>query len=161
MSDAAMISHDATLVVAALVDAGGRCDLHALERQVSPRLERTFAAAWKYLIDNSFARQLHGAGLLLPKDSLLKINEAKQLEAKQLHVAAVVKRATDPRNFHSNYQAVVAGKRARHDPLQAFVAQLNPIDRGEFWTEWLKLSDAEQADQRSRIARFDARRGSY
>ncbi len=56
-----LISHDATLVVAALVEAGGRCDLRELEREVSPRLTHCFALCWTNLLDTGLAQQLRGA----------------------------------------------------------------------------------------------------
>jgi len=175
MTDPVLISHDATLVVSALVRLGGSCDLRELERQVSPRLMHGFVASWSNLLDSGLARQLHGAAQLHamklrhynpPNQSLQKyeatLHEAscnEATKATQCCVADLVSRATDRRNFHANYQAVVAGKKARRDPLQEYVARLNPADRGEFWSGYLELSSAEQSDYRRRVARLAARGG--
>ena len=129
MTDPVLISHDATLVVSALVRLGGSCDLRELERQVSPRLMHGFVASWSNLLDSGLARQLHGAAQLHamklrhynpPNQSLQKyeatLHEAscnEATKATQCCVADLVSRATDRRNFHANYQAVVAGKKAR------------------------------------------------
>jgi hypothetical protein len=166
-----LISHDATLVVSALVRLGGSCDLRELEREVSPRLMHGFVVAWSNLLDSDLARQLHGAAQLHamklrhynPQNQSFQKHEATLHEAScneaTKAIADLVSRATDRRNFHANYQAVIAGKKARRDPLQEYVARLNPADRGEFWGAYLELSVAEQSDYRQRIARLAARGG--
>jgi hypothetical protein len=175
MTDPVLISHDATLVVSALVRSGGSCDLRELERQVSPRLMHGFLASWSNLLDSGLARQLHGAAQLHamklrhynPQNQNFQNHEATlhevscsvAIEADQCCVADLVSRATDRRNFHADYQAVLAGKKARRDPLQEYVARLNPADRGEFWGAYLELSIAEQSDYRRRVARLAARGG--
>lgn len=152
-----MIPHDATLVISALVEAGGECDVSVLERQVSSRLEGGFALAGKYLLDSGLAvRQLNGAG----SASSMKLTNPKKYKLNKVDpalVKAVVGQATDQRNFHARYQSVVAGKTARADPLQKFVEQMSPIDRPDFWKGFAELSEEEQKDYRTRIARLAAR----
>jgi hypothetical protein len=152
-----MISHDATLVISALVEAGGECDVTVLERQVSARLQGGFAVAGKYLLDSGLVvEQLNGAG----SASSMKLTNPKKYKLNKVDpalVKAVVGQATDQRNFHARYQSVVAGKTARADPLQKFVEQMSPIDRPDFWKGFAELSEEEQKDYRTRIARLTSR----
>ena len=154
-----MISHDATLVISALIDAGGDIDKDVIERQVSPRLSSTFDVCWDYLLDRGIIQQLHKAAV--PKASNPPISFSKKSETKQLHKAVrdLVARTTDSRNFNSNYQAVVAGSKARRDPVQEYAAEMSPIDRADFYKNWMKLSEADQEAYRRRLARL-ARRSS-
>jgi hypothetical protein len=152
-----MISHDATLVISALVEAGGECDVTVLNRQVSSRLQGCFAVAGKYLLDSGLVvEQLNGAG----SASSMKLTNPKKYKLNKVDpalVKAVVGQATDQRNFHARYQSVVAGKTARADPLQKFVEQMSPIDRPDFWKGFAELSEEEQKDYRTRIARLTSR----
>ena len=152
-----MIPHDATLVISALVEAGGECDVTVLERQVSARLQGGFAVAGKYLLDSGLVvRQLNGAGLA----SIVKLTNPKKYKLNKVDpalVKAVVGQVTDQRNFSGAYQAVVAGKTARADPLTKFVEEMSPIDRSDFWKGFAELSEAEQKDYRARIARLALR----
>lgn len=71
-----MIPHDATLVIFALVEAGGECDLSVLEQQVSSRLQGGFAVAGKYLLDSGLAvRQLNEAS----EASSMKLTNLKNI----------------------------------------------------------------------------------
>ena len=83
-----------------------------------------FVVSWSNLLDSGLARQLHGAAYLRhynPQNQSFQKHEATlhevscsvAIEANQCCVADLVYRATDRRNFHANYQAVVAGKKAR------------------------------------------------
>ena len=152
-----MIPHDATLVISALVEAGGECDVTVLERQVSARLQGGFAVAGKYLLDSGLVvRQLSGASAA----SSMKLTNPKKYKLNKVDpalVKAVVGQATDQRNFSGAYQAVVAGKTARADPLTKFVEEMSPIDRSDFWKGWLELSEEEQDAYRTRIARLASR----
>ena len=152
-----MNSHDATLVISALVEAGGECDVSVLERQVSSRLQGGFAVAGKYLIDSGLAvRQHNGAGLA----SIVKLTNPQKYKLNKVDKALIsqlVGKATDQRNFSSAYQSVVAGKTARADPVMKYVERMSPVDRKDFWVGWSKLSEAEQNDYRSQIARLAAR----
>ena len=149
-----MISHDATLVISALVEAGGECDVSVLERQVSSRLQGGFAVAGKYLIDSGLAvRQLNGAGLA----SIVKLTNPQKYKLNKVDKALIsqlVGKATDQRNFSSAYQSVVAGKTARADPLQRFVAKMSPIDQSDFWKGVMELNEAQQDAYRTRVARL-------
>lgn len=152
-----MIPHDATLVISALVEAGGECDVTVLDRQVSSRLQGCFAVAGKYLLDSGLVvRQLNGAGTA----SSMKLTNPQKYKLNKVDpalVRAVVGQATDQRNFHARYQSVVAGKTARADPVMKFVEQMSPIDRADFWKGWSELSEEEQKTHRTRIARLAAR----
>tara|TARA_Y100001938_G_scaffold142313_1_gene213326 strand:- start:256 stop:726 length:471 start_codon:yes stop_codon:yes gene_type:complete len=152
-----VIPHDATLVISALVEAGGECDVTVLERQVSARLQGGFAVAGKYLLDSGLVvRQLNGAGLA----SIVKLTNPKKYKLNKVDKALIsqlVGKATDQRNFSAAYQSVVAGKTARADPLTKFVEEMSPIDRSDFWKGWLELSEEEQDAYRTRIARLTSR----
>ena len=155
-----MISHDATLVISALVEAGGEADVLVLEQQVSARLSCTFATAANFLLDKGFveASKLSCASKLRAHDRrALKLKHPKKYKVKcsyEAQVSELLSLAVDRRNFHAAYQAVVAGKSVRADPVSKFAAQMNPHDRGEFWQSWSNMSEAEQAHYRTRIARL-------
>ena len=149
-----MIPHDATLVISALVEAGGECDVTVLDRQVSSRLQGCFAVAGKYLLDSGLVvRQLNGAGTA----SSMKLTNPQKYKLNKVDpalVRAVVGQATDQRNFHARYQSVVAGKTARADPLHRFVAKMSPIDQSDFWKGFMELNEAQQDAYRTRVARL-------
>ncbi len=154
-----VISHDATLVISALVEAGGEADVLVLEQQVSARLSCTFATAANFLLDSGFVEeQLSLASKLRAHNRrALKLKHPKKYKVKcsyEAQVSELLSLATDRRNFHAAYQAVVAGKSVRSDPVSKFAEQMNPQDRGEFWQSWSKMSEAEQAHYRTRIARL-------
>lgn len=162
------IPHDATLVVSTMINAGGECDRNELERQVSSRLTHCFVHAWDYLIDAGILRQLHVAAgstikvtLTLPKNHSFNKRGAKQLHVavEPSHVLSVIRNATDPRNFHAGYQAVVAGKVSQRDPVMVMAERMSPIDRPDFLNAFLELDPAEQKNYRRRIARSAARGG--
>lgn len=90
-----MISHDATLVISALIDAGGKIDKDAIERRVSPRLSSTFDVCWDYLLDSGIIEQLYVAAV--PKASKPPISFSKKSETKQRRKAVrdLVARTTD------------------------------------------------------------------
>tara|TARA_R100001126_G_scaffold96072_1_gene68135 strand:+ start:87 stop:551 length:465 start_codon:yes stop_codon:yes gene_type:complete len=152
-----MIPHDATLVISALVEAGGECDLSVLEQQVSSRLQGGFAVAGKYLLDSGLAvRQLNEAS----EASSMKLTNLQKYKLNKVDpqlVKAVVGQATDQRHFSGAYQAVVAGKTARADPVMKFVEKMSPLDRKDFWKGWFELSEEEQDAYRTRIARLASR----
>lgn len=152
-----VIPHDATLVISALVEAGGECDVTVLDRQVSSRLQGCFAVAGKYLLDSGLVvEQLNGASAT----SSMKLTNPQKYKLNKVDpalVKAVVGQATDQRNFSGAYQAVVAGKTARADPVMKFVEQMSPLDRPDFWKGWSELSEEEQRTHRTRIARLAAR----
>ena len=158
-----VISHDATLVISALVEAGGEADVSVLNRQVSSRLSCTFATAANFLLDKGFveASKLSCASKLRAHNRrALKLKHPQKYKVKCKHEAQVselLSLAVDRRNFHAAYQAVVAGKSVRADPVSKFAEQMNPQDRGEFWRSWSAMSDEEQANYRTRIARLTRR----
>lgn len=152
-----MIPHDATLVISALVEAGGECDVTVLDRQVSSRLQGCFAVAGKYLLDSGLViKQLNGAGTA----SCMKLTNPQKYNLNKVDqslVRSVVGQATDKRNFSGAYQAVVAGRTARSDPVTKFVERMSPIDREDFYNGWSGLSEAQQRNYRTRIARLTSR----
>ena len=150
-----MIPHDVTIVISALIDAGGACDETVLEKQVASRLVCSYAACGTYLLDRGLARyQLNGAG---ETSSIIALTHPNKFESKQVDKAAalrVLHKAVDQRNYNSAYQAVVAGKTARADPLQRFVAKMSPIDQSDFWKGFMELNEAQQDAYRTRVARL-------
>ena len=174
-----MISHDATLIVSALIEEGGRCELGDLERRVSPRLTHPFRGAWEILLDMQSVILQKGEGGQLHavletvqrpsaqpnKNPSIKNKANESLEATQPHEASVspqlvktlVARIINPRNFSAPYQAVVSGVKARRDPLLEYVESLSPIDRPDFWNAFMGLTDEEQADLRFAASRSDNR----
>jgi len=164
-----MISHDGTLVMAELHDAGGKCPLDELERRSSPRLSGDFGVAWEKVLDTGRAiiqkssdGQLHAVAAVAQRKQLLPPNTLN--EKKEPHeavdpraVEALVSRTTDPRKFSAPYQAVRTGVKARRDPLVEYVESLSPIDRPDFWNGFMRLSDEQQTDLRSRAARSSNR----
>ena len=162
------IPHDATMIVSTMIDAGGECDKNELERQVSSRLTHCFVHAWDYLIDAGIIRQLHVAAgstikveLTLPKNHSFNKTASQHCVAAKRHLAVheIVSQATDPRNFHAGYQAVVAGKVSQRDPVMVMAERMSPIDRPDFLNAFLELDPAEQKNYRRRIARSAARGG--
>ena len=155
-----MISHDATLVLSALVEAGGEADALVLEQQVSARLSCTFATAANFLLDSGFveASKLSCASKLRADNRrALKLKHPKKYKVKcsyEAQVPELLSLAVDRRNFHAGYQAVVAGSSVRIDPVSKFAEKMNPQDRGDFWRSWSNMSEAEQANYRTRIARL-------
>ena len=163
-----MISHDATIILHALCEAGGRCDQTVLQRMVEDTLMSGFAVSLTYLIDRGLVEQLNGAEplnvfiKLTPKNTYLitQLHEAKLHEAK-LHEAAdprnvqqLVAATINSKNFNSNYQAVVDGKKARRDPLVEYVAGLSRLNQVDAWKELQEMDEAEKNAIRSRVARF-------
>jgi hypothetical protein len=171
-----MIPHDATLILSELRKAGGECELTTLERRSAPRLTHGFPASWKFLLDRGLVRaQETKCGQLIvalakecleanPKYNNILSVRASEHEASKLNVAVdrrrvenLVKRTTDPRNFSPSYQAVVAGVKAKRDPLMEYVESLSPVDRPEFILAFMEMDDEAQENIRAGIARSFAR----
>jgi len=169
------IPHDATLIVSALVDAGGESDRNDLERRVSGRLSGSFAAPWKFLLDSEIvrlasssytsqhAKQLEASS---PKYILISYRKLRRRTAttssppvEHAIVNALVGRTVDRRNFAGDYQAVVIGQRARADPVQKLLDLYAPIDRADLWQSMMGLDVDEQAAIRRRAARIVGRGG--
>lgn len=74
-------------------------------------------------------------------------------------VTDLVRRTTDSRNFNPQYQAVIAGKKARKDPLQVFANGLSRSNQTDFWKEVMEMTDAEKKNLTIRISRFVADSG--
>lgn len=74
-------------------------------------------------------------------------------------VTDLVRRTTDSRNFNPQYQAVIAGKKARKDPLQVFANGLSRSNQTDFWKEVMEMTDAEKKNLTIRISRFVAYSG--
>ena len=172
-----MISHDATLVAFELSQCRGQSCSHAdLEKRCTGKLKGAFdeavdnlvfvGAADKQLIaaaSSSSLKQL-SSSLKLSTTTYIILKAAYSSCSKSRHthpeeVLRAVRRAIDPRNFHSNYQAVVSGKRARRDPIVEAGKALNPADRAEYWRAIGKLDEGQQEDFRTRLTQPAARRG--
>ena len=99
------------------------------------------------------------AKLDIAKLDIAKLDSAKldsaKLDIAKLDIARHISaKATDRRNFSAPYQAVVAGKKARRDPVQRFIAKQNPHHRAALWRNFESL-DAEARDSVTRrAARF-------
>jgi hypothetical protein len=173
-----MIPHDATLIVWAIVEAGGEIDKTVLERQVSPQLRHSFSTAWEYLLDNeivirqfSSEGQLHAAGATVQRKSAEQLTQNtlisdlaqerwtvdKRLVAVDKvdprSVRSLVAKTTDSRNFSAPYRAVVDGVKAKRDPIMEYVESLSPVDRPDFLNAFMGMTDAQQADLRAGAAR--------
>lgn len=74
-------------------------------------------------------------------------------------VTDLVRRTTDSRNFNPQYQAVIAGKKARKDPLQVFANGLSRSNQTDFWKEVMEMTDEEKKNLTIRISRFVADSG--
>lgn len=74
-------------------------------------------------------------------------------------VTDLVRRTTDSRNFNPQYQAVIAGKKARKDPLQVFANGLSRSNQTDFWKEVMEMTDEEKKNLTIRISRFVANSG--
>ena len=143
-----------------LVEAGGELRRDELEKRLNGRLITTFVQAWDNLIDENYleqlsvAQELHESIKLQQQQNLKlqqKLNEIEK--ATQLHVAAFVRQATDPRFFSAPYQAVVNGKVARQTALNTYLAKMSPIDRADFWQAYMDADDATQKSIEYRISR--------
>jgi hydrogenase maturation factor len=150
-----VIPHDVTIVISALIDAGGACDETVLEKQVASRLVCSYAACGRYLLDKGLAiNQLNEAGDAYSIIALTNPHKYKSNTVDKASALRVLHEAVDQRNFNSAYQAVVAGKTARADPLQRFVAKMSPIDQSDFWKGFMQLNEAQQDAYRTRVARL-------
>ena len=98
--------------------------------------------------------KLDSAKLDIAKLDSAKLDSAKLDIAKLDSARHISAKATDRRNFSAPYQAVVAGKKARRDPVQRFIAKQNPHHRAALWRNFESL-DAEARDSVTRrAARF-------
>lgn len=159
-----MLSADGFLMLYELVEAGGELRRDELEKRLNGRLITTYVQAWENLVDENYLEQLHEAwGLndsikLHPHKNIelqKKLNEVKKQQ--QLHVAAFVKRSTDPRFFSAPYQAVVDGKVARNTPLNTYLSKMSPVDRADFWEAYMRSDEATQKSIEYRISRATPR----
>ena len=155
-----MLSADGFLMLYELVEAGGELRRDELEKRLNGRLITTFVQAWDNLIDENYLEQLHEASGLhdsikLQQQQNLKLQQKlKEIEkATQLHVAAFVRQATDPRFFSAPYQAVVNGKVARQTALNTYLSKMSPIDRADFWQAYMDADEATQKSIEYRISR--------
>lgn len=174
-----MISHDATLVAFELSRCqGGECSWDELEERCADTLEGSFDEAVDNLkslgVVTSCCKQAANSGSFkLPTKAmssskaadgglkqhhhttyiLLKANSSsfKQLPS-EAEVLRVVGRAVDRRNFHSNYQAVVAGKRAKRDAIVEAGKALNPVDRANYWHAIGQMDEEQRQAFRHRLA---------
>ena len=155
-----MLSADGFLMLYELVEAGGELRRDELEKRLNGRLITTFVQAWDNLIDEEYleqlsvAQELHESIKLQQQQNLKlqqKLNEIEK--ATQLHVAAFVRQATDPRFFSAPYQAVVNGKVARQTALNTYLAKMSPIDRADFWQAYMDADEATQKSIEYRISR--------
>ena len=155
-----MIAHDATLVLSAIVEAGGEIDEDVLDRQVSTRLSCTFVASLRFLLDAGFIDRFifskqREVKLSNPEKYSLE-NKAASSKAKssKAAISQLMERTTDRRNFSAAYQLVVNGHVARADPVMKFAEEMSPVDRGNFWTSWSNMHEEEQANYRARLSRL-------
>lgn len=155
-----MLSADGFLMLYELVEAGGELRRDELEKRLNGRLITTFVQAWDNLIDEEYLEQLHEAyglhdSIKLQQQQNLKLqqklNEIKKQQ--QLHVAAFVQQATDPRFFSAPYQAVVNGKVARQTAMNTYLSKMSPIDRADFWQAYMDADEATQKSIEYRISR--------
>ena len=170
------LSHDATLLRYALVIADdNKLPEVVLEERVADRLTGTFKQAVDNLIACGFAKResrieasnikASNRSFYIRASSLeasnstetLKTNEAaRSLEASNAR-SLFIRKATDRRNFNSDYQAVVAGTKPRRDPLQQFAATLSRSNAADFFEGVSGLDDKQLADLKRRAARAVAR----
>jgi len=104
---------------------------------------------------NSGLKQHHHTTYILLKAA--NSSSYKQLPS-EAEVLRVVGRAVDRRNFHSNYQAVVSGKRARRDAIVEAGKALNPADRADYWRAIGRMDEEQQNAYRNRLAQPAAHR---
>ena len=149
-----------------------------LRERCADRLDGTFEEAVDNLKSLGLVEQLHIApatdSYKLPNKAMssykattdasityIRLNIAKAIDSCRMEappdprkVLRAVHRAIVGKNFNSNYRQVVAGKRARRDPIVEFGKKLNPQDRAEYWHMIGALDDDEQKGFRSRLARL-------
>ena len=160
-----MLTHDATMVLYSL-SQGGEQSLEQLEQACGDRLAGTVSAALENLFEAELAQQLSDSKLYIasisfkklpseaaPHNNLKTNRSSLQKLPSVAAVQALVRRTTDRRNFHDNYQAVVAGKKARRDPIQTFAQGLSRLNQVEFFEEVQTLDDAQLDDLRRRLSR--------
>lgn len=181
-----MISHDATLVAFELSQyQGGECSWDELKERCADALKGSFDQAVDNLkglglvtscckqaansssyklatkamssskLANSGLKQHHHTTYILLKAA--NSSSYKQLPS-EAEVLRVVARAVDRRNFHSNYQAVVSGKRAKRDAIVEAGKALNPADRADYWRAIGRMDDEQQQAFRDRLAQPASRR---
>ena len=146
---------------------GGEMSLAQLKQVCGDRLAGTVSAALENLFEAGFVKQLSESKLYIAYYSSyyrklsseaaphnLKTNRSSLQKLPSVAaVQALVRRTTDRRNFHDNYQAVVAGKKARRDPIQTFAQGLSRLNQVEFFEEVQTLDDAQLDDLRRRLSR--------
>jgi hypothetical protein len=160
-----MLTHDATLVLYSL-SQGGEQSVEQLEQVCGDRLAGTVSAALENLVEAELAQQLSDSKLYIASISFKKLSSeaAPQNNLKTSRsslqklptvaaVQALVRRTTDRRNFHGNYQAVVDGKKARRCPIQTFAQGLSRLNQVDFFKEVQGLNDDQLDDLRRRLSR--------
>ena len=158
-----MLTHDGFLVVSELDDLGGEASRQELMRVCIPQICGRFDVALDNAISEGLIIQLCIAVATrltgqssAPKKLMYKLADGKlneQLDSAKLYKAKLhIAAATNPKNFHANYQAVVAGKRARRDPIQELVRKTNPQDVYDLLRKINGLNEAERKALSDRLA---------
>ena len=158
-----MLTHDGFLVVSALHNLGGEASRQELMRVCIPQISGRFDVSLDNAISKKLVTQLYIAVATrltgqssTPKKSIYKLTDYKlneQLDSAKLSKAKLyIALATNPKNFHANYQAVVAGKRAKRDPVQELVQKTNPQDRYDLLKKINGLDAAERKALSDRLA---------
>lgn len=154
-----MISHDAFLVLCALIELGGE----ATKKQLTIAVENHVD---KLVIDSCLEELIFACHICL-YISLYKLINTKlistykntnKIEAyiPQKNVQSML--AKTVRMSNPNYRAVVDGKRARYSPLHRYAEKhLSRQDVGKFWQEVMEMSEDERRDFNAKITRVVAR----
>ena len=158
-----MLTHDGFLVVSELHNLGGEASRQELMRACIPQISGRFDVSLDNAISEGLIKQLYIALATrltgqssAPQKLIYKLTDDKlneQLDKAKLYKAKLyIALATNPKNFHANYQAVVAGKRARRDPVQELVKKSNPQDRYDLLKKINGLDAAERKALSDRLA---------
>ncbi len=149
------LSHDAFIFLSELKAAGGQASRELLTRAVE---ERGIKDVDKVIFELQEKRWLvapyscneeqHRVTAHSSKNSFFKPASHNSRNTKHLIVTA-------SKWSNANYRAVVEGKKARFDPLHEYARRcISRQDWPQFWQAVREMTDAEQRDLRTRVARL-------
>ena len=159
-----MISHDAFLVLSALIDLDGNGTEKELTKAVGNRVDNLRIKEYLEELKNAKLISLH-IGLYKLIESLRFIEayqtykhpiEKASNKAYSSAINSLLKKSVKMSN--TNYRAVVDGKRPRRSPLHEFAEKnLSRQDIVTFWQELGDMTENERKDISAKITRLAAR----
>lgn len=162
-----MISHDAFLVLCALIELGGTASKKLLTNAVDKRVDRLLIdkiiealLRETLIVSKSLSKRVsirdsysNSKSLYNYKTPLrdLEANKAAYSNAVDNLLVGTAKMA------NADYRAVVDGTKARRSPVQQFAGQLSRQDLPEYWKQIKEMEPSERREFSADVARMAAR----